>query len=334
MKQKNNLRMVFSIVFAVLAYLSGMDHLFYFCIFAYAAIWLIPLGRKRSVIAGKALLSILLFVLAAKVQINRTDKETSILTVSYLDVGQGDSTLIELPDGETVLIDGGTYEYGSTVVNELKLRGINTVDYMIATHPHADHIGGLPAVIDVVNVKAFYEPDTGEAPLPENAGIGILQKKLQARGIPVHVITAGSIITEGDSWCLEVLSPSEGASFEDLNDYSLILRLTYGSTAFLFTADAGYTAELEILNEDISCDVLKVGHHGSFGSTCTAFLEAADPNIAVISVGKDNEHGLPNDYVLERLEEKGITVLRTDESGTVRIESDGTSVQAVSRQQP
>lgn len=291
----------------------------------FAAVWLLPLKMNRYNLTVKSIAAIILFLLIAKEQVYHRDNN-GLMTVTYIDVGQGDSTLIQFPDGKTMLIDAGTADYSATVANTLKENHIHTIDYLVGTHPHSDHIGGMPAIISQFNVKEYIQPNMNGYGLENNYFADKLNTALKQAGIGVITASYGYEIASGDSWAAEVLSPRENAVFEDLNDYSLIIKVTYGKTAFMFTGDAGYTAELELLNEDLSCDVLKVGHHGSFGSTCTSFLSETDPSIGVISVGKDNENNLPNEYVLQRLTEEGVRILRTDESGTIVIQSDGNAI--------
>ncbi|MBQ9328389.1 MAG: MBL fold metallo-hydrolase [Solobacterium sp.] len=247
--------------------------------------------------------------------------------ITFLDVGQGDCSIIELPDGTVILIDGGTMDYGETVCAWLAEHHINQIDLMIGSHPHADHIGGLSEVVNRVKVSTYIEPETGTFEIPDTYSITLLKRRLSEHAIPVIRAVQGDVLAKGEDWSLTVLSPGKEALFDDLNDYSLILKLQYGSVSALFTGDAGYTAELEILEENLKSDILKVGHHGSFGSTCTAFLDSVRPSYAVISVGKDNEHHLPNSYILERLDTYGVNVYRTDESGTITMRTDGQHIE-------
>ena len=295
----------------------------------FAAVWLLPLKMNRYNLMVKSIAAIVLFLLIAKQQVYHRENNNGLMTVSYIDVGQGDSTLIQLPDGKTMLIDAGTADFSNVVATILKDKQIHTIDYLVGTHPHSDHIGGMPAIITQFNVKEYIQPNMNGFSLENNYFADKLNTALKQAGIQVITASYGYMIASGENWTAEVLSPRDNAVFEELNDYSLIIKVTYGKTAFMFTGDAGYTAELELLNEDLSCDVLKVGHHGSFGSTCTAFLSETDPSIGVISVGKDNENNLPNDYVLQRLTEEGVRILRTDESGTIVIQSDGNTVNVI-----
>ena len=289
----------------------------------FAAVWCLPLSLSMYVLGLKAFASIVLVILIANERIYNPNDDTGILSVTFIDVGQGDSTLIELPDHSTILIDGGTSDYGPAVVKTLQSRNIKTIDCMIGTHPHADHIDGLPEIVSNFKVSQYIEPVLNNIDMPDTYCVKHLSNVLNQKRIPTISASYGDIIASGSNWSVQVLSPRKDAVFEDMNDYSLIIRLTYGDTAFLFTGDAGYTAELEILHEDLRCNVLKVGHHGSFGSTCSAFLKETEPSVAVISVGKDNDNKLPNDYVIERLREEGVQIIRTDESGTITITSDG-----------
>ena len=293
------------------------------------AVWVFPMKLTSYILTLKSIMAILLVIFAAKDRLFNNNSPAEQITVTFIDVGQGDSTLIQLPDNEVILIDAGTQDNSGTVSRILKDRHISEIDHLIGTHPHADHIGGLADIIYEFKVKEYIQPDTGSFNVPENYTLQRLNTALTKKHISVRNAVYGDIIAEGDNWTAEVLSPRKDAVFEDLNDYSLIIKVRYGKTAFLFTGDAGYLAELELLNEDISCDVLKVGHHGSFGSSSTAFLAETSPSIGVISVGKDNDSNLPNDYVLQRLTEEGIQVLRTDELGTITIVSDGHSCEVL-----
>ena len=251
---------------------------------------------------------------------------SGITSVTFIDVGQGDSIFLELSDGKTVLIDGGLQEYGSAVDSFLKEKNVQHLDLLVASHPHADHVGGLPEVIETIRPVQIVKPAIPEELVPDTWSSRHFSDTAAKYRIPEETVQDGDILLEGDSYQLSVISPRETLKSDDLNDYSLMLRLTAGKTSFLFTADAGYTAELELLDRNLKTDVLQVGHHGSFGSTCTAFLDETNPVYAVISVGKDNDHNLPNAYVLERLTSYGARVYRTDQDGSVTFISDGKSI--------
>lgn len=292
-------------------------------------IWLTPFGKTKPVIAFKALLTIVLTVLGTNYRLTTYTGNHSTLMIKYIDVGQGDSTLLELPDGTTILIDAGISEEAQNVINTLHSEGIHSIDLLIGTHPHIDHIGGMPAILDSFVVKAYLQPETGTYPLETTYTMDLIARKLDQSHIPIQNVSAGRILYEKDSCRLEVLAPKPDITMEDLNDYSIILKLTYHNTAFLFMADAGYLEEETLLEEDLDCNVLKVGHHGSYGSTSTAFLKQADPQYAIISVGTENEHNLPNASVLEKLEAQGIAIFRTDEDGTITVTTDGNKLQII-----
>ncbi len=321
-------------ILSILCFLAGtwfgyQQNYEWMMIFYVLCIWTIPVGRTKPSTAVKALLTILLVVVVTQHRLTARLADHKTLTVQFIDVGQGDCTLITLPEGERILIDGGTEEAAANVLQILKENQADRIDLLIATHPHADHIGSLPAIIDAYPVKEYAEPDLENTKMDSSYRSQLLHAKLNQYHIPEVRVSAGDELLQNDTYSLQVLSPSKDSHYDDLNDASLILKLSYGKTAFMFMADAGFAAENNILNEDLSCDVLRVGHHGSYGSTGSAFLNEADPDYAVISVGKDNEHHLPHESVLKRLEDIGVTILRTDEDGTITIQSDGTAVQVI-----
>ena len=247
-------------------------------------------------------------------------------TVTFLDVGQGDCTILEFMDGKTTVIDGGLSQYGTRIVSFLQSRKIHRIDLLIATHLHSDHIGGLPDILSCFPVERFIEPVYPSELSPDTAAVRYLKQALKKENLSPEAVQGGRVLLEGDGYLLEAVSPVASIDSLDLNDYCLILKLTCGRNVFLFTADAGYLAELEILDQNLSADVLKIGHHGSFGSTSTAFLNAVSPKYGVISVGTDNDYELPNPYVLNRLQDYNVHVFRTDQNGTVTMHSDGISI--------
>lgn len=242
------------------------------------------------------------------------------LTVHYIDVGQADCSLLEC-GGQTMLIDGGNAEDSSLVVSYLKNQGIGELDYVVCTHAHEDHVGGLSGALNTCTVGQVLAPVTEyDSKVFEN-----FVKYTQAQDLEVTVPEVDSIIQLGEAQ-VTVLGPRQ--EYEETNDTSIVLRVDYGDTSFLFTGDMEKTAEEDLLNAgcDLDVDVLKVGHHGSDTSSSYAFLREVMPEYAVISCGADNSYGHPHDEVMSRLYDARATVYRTDEQGTVLAVSDGRGI--------
>lgn len=251
-----------------------------------------------------------------------TDGTGDIMRVSYIDVGQGDSEFIELPDGKTLLIDAGTNESGDDVVEYIKSLGYTSIDYVVGTHPHEDHIGGLDDVINTFDIGDIYLPKASA----DTKTFEDVMDAITAKNYIVYTAHSGVTIDKDERKNLSVymVAPVSG-EYEELNNFSAVIKIVYGDTSFLFTGDAEELAENEI-TDDVSADVLKVGHHGSTTSTGQAFLDKVNPSIAVISCGAGNKYGHPNQETLDKLNAKNIEILRTDELGTIVITSDGKTI--------
>ncbi|EES48339.1 MBL fold metallo-hydrolase [Clostridium botulinum] len=269
------------------------------------------------------------FALGCK-QVNAIDKAnmntintqvTSLndMKVHYIDVGQGDSELIQIGD-KNVLIDAGCND--NKALNYLKSQGISKLDCVIATHPHEDHIGGMTSVINNFEVGEFYAPKvTHTTRTFEN-----MIKALQSKGLKITTKNVGDALTIGNA-TMQFLAPNSSI-YQDLNNYSIVIRLKYGNTSYLFTGDAESLSEGEILAKqlDISADVLKLGHHGSHSSTSQAFLDKVNPQYAIVSCGKGNDYGHPHKETIDKLNAKNIEILRTDVSGTIVSTSNGNDI--------
>ena len=241
------------------------------------------------------------------------------LKVYFLDVGQGDSIYIKTPEGDDILIDGGDLGYGDTLVQYLKQLHVDDIEMMIATHPHSDHMAGLVTVLQEFKVKSVYAPKVSHTTKTfENFLNGV-----QSQGLTIKSAKVGlTLPLEGMN--ARFVGPVKG--YDDLNNYSAVLHLTYGDTAFLFTGDAEDIAEADMLSQNLTADVLKVGHHGSHTSTSDQFLQAIGPKYAIISAGKDNSYGHPHKETLNKLTGSNVKVYRTDQQGTIIAISDGKTI--------
>ena len=249
---------------------------------------------------------------------------TDYLEVHYLDVGQGDSTLIRLPDGQTILIDAGCNSAGRGVVDYLKKLDIKLVDHVIGTHPHEDHIGGLDVVINSFNIGKVYLPKVSHT----SKSFEDLLLAIKNKGLKVTEAKGGIALNIGDRATAVFVAPNS-SNYPDLNNYSAVVKLIYGDNSFLFTGDAEEKSEGEILLQSrtqLKIDILKVGHHGSSTSTSQPFLDIVAPKYAVISVGKENDYGHPHQEIIKRLEEKGVQYFRTDLQGPIIVQSNGKDI--------
>ncbi len=256
------------------------------------------------------------------VQEEQTNPTTGTMQVYYLDVGQGDSIYIKTPNGDDILIDGGKNEAGDDVVAYLKKYHVDDLEVMIATHPDADHIGGLDTVLQNMNVESVYMPRVTHTTKTfedfimavRNEGLKLKEAKggvsLGLQGVDAHFVSP--VIAYG----------------EDLNSSSAVLRITYGKNNFLFTGDATVKSEQDMIasGEDLQADVLKLGHHGANTSTSEDFISHVQPKYAIVSAGKDNQYGHPTAEILQKMQAHNIKVFRTDQQGTIIATSNGTDI--------
>ncbi len=250
------------------------------------------------------------------------DNESIILTddlmVFFLDVGQADSILIKSQD-EYMLIDAGNNNDGVKLVNYFKTLGISEFKYLVGTHAHEDHIGGMDDIINNFKVSNFYMPDCITSTQTFYEVLDALDKKNIAFKTP----KVGTKLRLGNS---EVKIIYVGSDKEDLNDTSIVIKLTYGNVSFLFTGDASSNVEKQILNSDISSTVLKVGHHGSKYSSSAYFLNKVKPKYAIISCGENNDYGHPHDVVINKLKRINSEIFNTSIMGTIVATSNGEEI--------
>ena len=246
--------------------------------------------------------------------------EDSTFEVHFIDVGQADAALV-LCDGKAMLIDGGNVADSNVIYTYLKKYNITHLDYVIGTHAHEDHIGGLAGALNRATVGIAYCPTTSA----DTDAFDNFVKALNRQGVSITVPSTGDSFTLGSATC-NILAVNTDKS--DPNNTSIVLRIVYGDTSFMFTADAERVVEQAILNSgaEIGSTVLKVGHHGSDTSTSYVWLREIMPQYAVISVGKGNSYGHPTEEVLSRLRDAEVKTFRTDMQGDIVCVSDGTTV--------
>ena len=240
------------------------------------------------------------------------------LKLHFIDVGQGDSTLVE-SSGRFALIDGGEYSERDKVVSYLSSQGVKELDYIISTHPHSDHCGGLSEVIRTFSTAVLICPDA-----PTSSSWEYVMDAADERGVTYETPNPYDTYQLGSA-TITVLSPDKNDVYSELNDYSIVTMIEYGNTSALLTGDAEKGVEKALVRSgyDLSADILKCGHHGSSTSSCEQFLDAVSPDAAVISCGKNNEYGHPHEETLTALKERNVSVWRTDNSGNVVALSDG-----------
>jgi competence protein ComEC len=243
------------------------------------------------------------------------------LKIHFIDVGQADSILIQQGDA-AMLIDAGTNADSSLVKNYILEQGITKLDYVVGTHPHEDHIGGLDYVIKSFEIGKIYMPKVTSNTITFQDVVSAIK----AKGMKPIAPTVGESFKVGDATAT-ILAPSS-SSYEDINNTSIVIRLTYGNNSFMFDGDAEDVSENEMLSKglNVKADLWKLGHHGSSSSTTQAMLNKVNPKYAIISVGKGNTYGHPTQSTMSKLKAKNISVYRTDENGTIVATSDGENI--------
>ena len=242
-----------------------------------------------------------------------------VMKTHFLDSGQADSIFIELPDGKCMLIDAAEAAFGKTLESFIRLRGYSHIDYVVATHPHSDHIGGMEHILQSFSVGKFYMPEISH-------NTNTFEKMLDAllaNGCECIYISRGSVI-EDSLYSIDVLAPQR-KNYLRMNNYSAVIKLSYNNISTVFSADAEADSEEEMADGtlDIKADVLKIGHHGSATSTSEKYLYAVSPRDAIISVGAENSYGFPSVLVEMRLNNRNINIYRTDILGNICMTTDG-----------
>ena len=250
-----------------------------------------------------------------------TDVSGGVLEVYFIDVGQGDASLL-CSDGHYMLIDGGPSDSSDVIFAFLREHDIAKLDYIVATHPDADHIGGLAAALEASEVGRAFCPVLEY----DNYSFQAFSDRLVRKQVELETPSCGMVFELGSAHCT-VIGPTEES--EKTNNNSIVIRVAFGNTSFLFTGDAEGVEEDSILKSGcvVASDVLKVSHHGSEYATTDAWLEEVKPSIAVISCGMDNSYGFPTAPVLKRLQQRGVTLYRTDLQGDILIRSDGERIE-------
>ncbi|MGI2790327.1 MULTISPECIES: ComEC/Rec2 family competence protein [Bacillus cereus group] len=239
------------------------------------------------------------------------------MKVSFFKVGQGDATLITLPNGQTVLIDGGPYEAGEVLIQKLLEKGINHLDVIVGTHPDMDHIGGLIPIIEQMPVALVLDSGKTYSSLTYHT----YRNHIKKRVIPFVRVKQGQYLPLDPHVSIQVLN--NGKSKDENNESSIVLKVRYGKADFLLMGDADIRTENKIVKRyDVHADVLKVGHHGSYTSTGEAFLKRVNPQFAILSYGSKNPYGHPHQSVVKRLKRHGVMMYGTNKR-TVEIETDG-----------
>ncbi|WFD08719.1 ComEC/Rec2 family competence protein [Tepidibacter hydrothermalis] len=240
------------------------------------------------------------------------------LKVHFIHVGQADSILIHEPSGKSMFIDAANNDDSDLVVTYLRAQGISKLDYVVGTHPHEDYIGGVDVAINTFDIEnVILSKATSSTKTYKDVLLSIKNK-----GLKVITATGEKTFDLGNSKC-EIVAPN-GSDYEDLNNYSVVIKVTYGNNSFLFTGYVEDISENEMLSKgyNLKADLLKVEHHGSHSSTTPQFLKAVSPKYAIISVGKDNKYGHPAQEILSKLSSVRVHVYRTDKMGTIIATSD------------
>ena len=253
-------------------------------------------------------------------QNNNINTNNDLLKVHYLDVGQGDSIFIELPNNETMLIDAAESYQSENIINYIKNLNYQKIDYVIGTHPHTDHIGGLKDIINTFGIGKIYMPKVVSTTKTYES----LLMAIKDKNLKINTAKAGTSIIDTDTLKINILAPNS-ETYTELNNYSVVTKITYGTTKFLFMGDAEKLSENEI-KENVTADVIKIGHHGSNTSSSIDFIKKVNAKYGIISVGLNNKYNLPKEETITNWENSGTKIYLTSINGTITAISDGTNI--------
>ena len=263
-------------------------------------------------------------IIAVAYYMFKNEKEEKInpnLEVEFIDVGQAESIFIK-QDGHNILIDAGNNADGKLLVKYLKNKGIKKFDYVVGTHPHEDHIGGLDDIINEFEIEHILMPDVTTNTKSFEDVLDAIEKK----NLEIEIPVIDDTFTTGD---LNFKVINTGTNEEDLNSDSIVLRMDYKNNSYLFTADLTGDIEKELLEKDIDVDIYKVAHHGSTYSNTYEFLERVTPKYAIISCGKENDYYYPHVKALNRIKKHTKEIYRTDQDGTIIVKDDGKNIEII-----
>jgi len=281
------------------------------------------LGNSKNAKLLAASFFLLLLIGLTACSFTFTAQHSSDLVVSYIDVGQGLSVLVRFPNGTAMLYDAGPNKSAETIVNYLKNHSVSKIDALILSHPDSDHIGAADEVIESFTIGSFYMPKVAHS---TQSYLDVLSAA-KAKKLTIKTAKKGVTISLDPEVKVTMWGPVKEYDLDDTNNWSAVVSITYGSTSFLLTGDAGQESENDMINTGVvePQTVLQVGHHGSKYSTSTEFLSAVTPTYAVISVG-ENSYGHPSEETLSRLQSYNVHIFRTDKQGTVVATSDGKTI--------
>ena len=251
---------------------------------------------------------------------NNTTIQNNKIKIHFIDVGQGDSIFIELPNNTTMLIDAGEASKGQVVANYIKELGYSKINYLIGTHPHTDHIGGLAYIINNFSIESIYMPKAvSSSKTYEN-----LLNTISEKALKIKTAKAGVNVFYNNNLKIDIIAPNSD-SYSDLNNFSVVIKITYGNRNFLFMGDAETKSENEIMT-NVFADVIKIGHHGSDTSSGQSFVNKVKAKYAIITVGSNNKYNHPYQTIIDRWTNVGSTIYRTDLNGNIVVTSDGNSL--------